>query len=220
MRHAGQVIAFRLALAHGHCVGVAVPSHVDEETLEPLHADERERARALPDGRRASWVAGRLALRTALADLGVEAPPLLATDRGAPLLPEQALGSISHKRTLAVALAAPHTPGLALGVDLEDDAPLRIDISRRVLTAGELAALAPAGRDRAVLLHLSAKEAIYKALDPFVRRYVSFQEAELSFNDDGSARVTLAVPEGPFVVDVRWQALPGHLLTSAAIRRG
>jgi 4'-phosphopantetheinyl transferase EntD len=167
-------------------------------------------------------VAGRLALRAALEDLGLGGAPLLATDRGAPLVPEGALGSISHKRTLAVAVAAPRTPGLQLGVDLEEDAPLRFDISRRVLTTrelDELAQLTPPARDRAVLLRLSAKEAIYKALDPFVRRYVSFQEAEVFPDDRGGGRVAVSVPEGPFAAELRWRAVPGFLLTTVTMRR-
>ena len=40
-----------------------------------------------------------------------------------------------------------------------------------------LAALDPAARDAEVLFRFAAKEAIYKALDPWVQRLVSFQEA-------------------------------------------
>jgi enterobactin synthetase component D len=203
-------------------VGVPVPDELDEETLATLHPDERAMARTIPPGRRATWVAGRMALRGALDDLGLGGAALLATDRGAPAVPDGALGSISHKRTLAVAVAAPRTPGLQLGVDLEEDAPLRIDVSRRVLTPEELAEvdnLDGPGRDRAVLLRLSAKEAIYKALDPFVRRYVSFQEAQVFPDQQGGGRVALAIPEGAFAADLHWRALPGFLLTTITLRR-
>jgi enterobactin synthetase component D len=215
-------VSFRLDLEHGRCVGIPVPADVDDDTLAAMHPEERALARSIPGGRRATWVAGRQALRAALEDLGLGGAPLLATDRGAPLVPAGALGSISHKRTLAVAVAAPRTPGLQLGVDLEEDAPLRVDVSRRVLTPRELEdfqALAPPARDRAVLLRLSAKEAIYKALDPFVRRYVSFQEAEVFPDDKGGGRVVLSVPEGSFAAELRWRALPGFLLTTVTLRR-
>jgi 4'-phosphopantetheinyl transferase EntD len=228
-------IVFRLDLPHGHCVGVEIPTEgavsggavVDEMARAMLLEEEQATAARLTAHRRAAWVAGRVALRTALSDLGITAGPLLSTPRGAPALPAAALGSISHKHSLAVALAAPHPGGgVALGVDLELDAPLRVDISRRVLTPAELAVmdgLDPAPRNRMVLLHLSAKESIYKALDPFVARYVSFQEAELAIHPDGTAPTTLTLRngEGPFTVEARWRALPDDLLlTSAKITRG
>jgi enterobactin synthetase component D len=216
--------AFRLDLPHGRCVGVAIPAELElDEALAP---EEQAFAQALSDARRPTWIAGRLALRAALRDQGLEAPAILANDRGAPLLPAGAAGSISHKRALAVGLAAPRA-GAELGVDLELVAPLRVDIARRVLTAQEqtaIAALAPEAREREVLLRLSCKEAIYKALDPFVRRYVGFHEVAVVPQADGSAITTMSVGrgEGPFTADVRWQTIElggTYFLTTARITR-
>jgi 4'-phosphopantetheinyl transferase EntD len=206
-------VAFRLELPHGLCAGVEIPAEMPEASMAALRPEERAAAEQLSPTRRLTWVAGRLALRAALDDLGIDTAPLLASDRGAPLLPAGALGSISHKRTLAVALAARRAgDGVELGVDLEEDAPLRIDISRRVLSPEESRALegaTVAERDRGVLLRLCAKEAIYKALDPFVRRYVSFQEVTLTPLPDGTSEVALALSggEGPFGVEVHWREL-------------
>jgi 4'-phosphopantetheinyl transferase EntD len=71
-------------------------------------------------------------------------------------------------------------------------------------------------------MHLSAKESIYKALDPFVRRHVSFKEASLALRADGTWHVTLtlAAGEGPFSTEVTCQeirATGSFLLTTAAI---
>jgi enterobactin synthetase component D len=218
--------AFRLELPHGRCVGVAIPPEWPLEALAPLLPEEQAAAQLLAPARRSTYLAGRLALRAALADLGVTAGPLLATDRGAPLVPPGARGSISHKRTLAVGLAALGDEG-QLGVDLEEIRPARVDIARRVLTDGEqatLPGLAAEARAARVLLHLSLKEAIYKALDPFVRRYVGFQEAALVIRPDGGAEVALALTggEGPFAVEVSWREISPagrYFLTTAAIRR-
>jgi 4'-phosphopantetheinyl transferase EntD len=73
-------------------------------------------------------------------------------------------------------------------------------------------------------MHLSAKESIYKALDPFVRRYVSFKEATLILGDDGrcEARLALGGGEGPFLTEVACREIwagGSFFLTSAAIRR-
>lgn len=218
-------VTFRLDLPQGRCVGVEIPGEV-ETALLSLRLPEQRFAERLPEARRASWVAGRLALRAALDDLAIESGPLLATDRGAPLLPEHALGSISHKRELAVGLAARRDGAAQVGVDLERDAPLRIDISRRVLTEREAAgllALAPSVRQSEVLLRLSCKESIYKAVDPIVRRYVGFQEVEVTPHPDGTAAVTMMLAEEPFTAEVHWQRLEtafgAFFLTSARVRQ-
>ena len=162
--------------------------------LARLHPDERAAGAALAIARRGEWAAGRLALRAALARAGVEAAdPIGIDDRGAPRVPAGFTGSISHKRGLAIAVAVPERDGARVGIDLELDAPSRVAIEARVLTAAERAALAAldaADRGRAVMLRFAIKEAIYKAVDPFVRRYVGFQEVEVELDDAGGARVT------------------------------
>jgi enterobactin synthetase component D len=116
---------FARTLPFGICVGVALPdTNEAADRFEPppgLHPDEAAFARTLSPVRRAGWVGGRVALRAALAAVGVDAAaPLLTTPRGAPILPAGAVGSVSHKSDLAVALAArAETPPAApLGIDV------------------------------------------------------------------------------------------------------
>ena len=216
---------FLRELPFGICVGVALPEGVAFELPRALHAGEAAFARTLPEARRAGWVGGRIALREALAAAGAEATgPILSSARGAPLLPPGAVGSVSHKRAIAVALAsrAP-TPRATLGIDVEELRPLRTDVSRRVLTPDERAALPPDGpaRDAAVLFAFSAKEAIYKALDPWVQRFVSFEEATVARAPEGAltARLTLAGGEGPFSVELH-DAGGGDLVGGAGLAGG
>ncbi|HVY38951.1 MAG TPA: 4'-phosphopantetheinyl transferase superfamily protein, partial [Polyangia bacterium] len=165
-------------------------------------------ARGLADARRASWIGGRVALRAALDAAGLRATgPILATAEGAPQLPAGALGSVSHKTGLAVAIAAAAgDPAVTLGIDLELVRPLRADLSGRILTDGERAVLPPpgAGRDAHLLRVFSAKEAIFKALSPRVGRFIGFQEAEIRFQADGAltAQLRLAGGEGPFALEL------------------
>ena len=220
---------FVARLPFGTCVGVSLPPLPVPEAEWPaaLHPDERGFARALREPRRAAWIGGRVALRGALEAAGVAVPDaILPTDRGAPRLPAGALGSISHKTALAVALAAPaRAPVVTLGVDLEELRPLRADVAERVLTAAEQAALPGAGADReaCVLRVFSAKEAIYKALDPWVRRFVGFHEAEVTFaGERAQARLRLARGEGPFAValhDASHLTGGGHFLMAATVAR-
>ena len=206
-------LRFQRELPFGICVGVSLPIDGAFELPAEVHPDEAAFVQASPAPRRATFIGGRVALRAALAALGARgdeaASPILSTPRGAPAPPPGFVASISHKRELAVALAAraAPTPRATIGVDVEIPRALRIDIAPRVLTLAERAEIAPldpAARDAEVLFRFAAKEAIYKALDPWVRRLVSFQEVEIAAAPDGrrQARLMLAHGEGPFAVEL------------------
>ena len=194
---AGLRRADRLALAHGACVIV----ELDDEAgaLARLAPAEQARAAELGPVRRREFIAGRTALHLALDSDA----PVLSDDRGAPIVPAGWVGSVSHKRALAAALVAPVGAG-RIGVDLELAVPPRGDIGPRVLTARELAALTGGGRG--VTLRFAIKEAIYKALDPWVQRMVAFQEVEIVTAPDGGRRARLLLAghqdEGPFDVEL------------------
>lgn len=225
-------LAFHHATPHGILAAVHLPDSPDpvpEAALSGLHPVEAEHAVGLRGYRQAEFVGGRLALHAALTQLGAHpgahpgaAPgPILPDERGAPAMPAGLAGSVSHKRTLAVALVARRGLG-SIGVDLEDIGPERAGIEARVLTEAEIARIAdlpPERRWIEVLIRFSLKEAIYKALDPYVRRYVGFQEAEVHPHVDGHALVALnlAQGEGPFTVDARFEWLRGRLCSSVRI---
>lgn len=223
---------FRLDLPHGRCVGVALPeSGVEGEAqlsaaVAALPEEERRHVEALPEARRTNWAGGRIALRAALMDLGVGAGPILSTPRGAPLLPAGARGSISHKESLAVALAARaevDAGAWRLGIDIERVVPGRLDISKRILRPDELEFLPPPGdprRTEELAFAFSAKEAIFKAIDPFLARYVSFQEVAVDRRSDGTAFATLDLRDGSssaFEVDVRWFKRDDFVITTARV---
>ena len=201
--------AERLALAHGACVIVELDDAAADAALAALAGAEQARAAGLGAVRRRAYVAGRTARRLALGDAGDPvAAALVADDRGAPVLPPGWIGSVSHKAGVAAALVAPAGAG-RIGVDLERAAPPRGDIAPRVLTARELAQLDDRGRG--VTLRFSIKEAIYKAIDPYLRRYVGFTEVELEFAGDAVA-VTTALP---FAIAATWREHAGHWLCTA-----
>jgi enterobactin synthetase component D len=196
----------RLTLAHGACVVVELDDL--EAALASLPPAEQQRAGELGPLRRSTYVAGRTAMHLALGDAMGGSGQIPSNDRGAPILPPGWVGSISHKGVHAAALVAPAGHG-HIGVDLEAAVPPGQDIARRILTPREQAALPDRGR--AVTLRFSIKEAIYKALDPYVRRYVGFTEVELDFDGDAVA-VTTALP---FVIEATWREHAGHWLSTA-----
>lgn len=221
--------AFREVVRHGLCAGVRLPGRsvarqhpVPASVLERLEAEERAFAETLGPVRQVTWVGGRLAARAALNELGLASGPILSDDRGAPLFPRGVRGSISHKDDLAVALVTPEDEW-TLGVDVELVAGPTYDIAPRVLTDLEreqLAALPEERRAAEVLFAFSAKEALYKALDPHVRRFVAFDEVSVVHDADGTRRfeLHLAPDEGPFDTELSWWRWEEMLLVTARVR--
>lgn len=217
----------QLALAHGACVVLELAD--DDAALAQLPLAEQHRALELAPFRRRDYIAGRTALHLALgsaahaahvahaahaAHADLAATAILSDERGAPLLPPGWVGSVSHKEAFAAALVAVAGDG-HIGIDLERAQPSRQDIGRRILTPREQAALPDRGL--AVTLRFAIKEAIYKALDPYVRRYVGFTEVELDIAGDA---VTVT-SELPFAIEATWREHAGHwLATARAVPRG
>jgi enterobactin synthetase component D len=222
---------------HGTVVVVAAQPELTAQ-LAALHPAEREIAAGLSPLRQREWVAGRCALREALRrEELLDAAPLLRDERGAPRVPAEALGSLSHKGDWAAALVARRKQGCSLGLDLEHTKGPRVDISRRILTAAELDELSRfqeqeglAGRAAQLALRFSLKEAVYKAIDPWVRRYVGFREVELTLSpssaDAGFGRVRAIDPRlvdelgDRTTLEVSWSRLGEHWVSTAWAERG
>jgi 4'-phosphopantetheinyl transferase EntD len=187
--------------------------------VERLHPAEREAAAKFGEKRVATWTAGRIALRAALRELGhAGEEPLPFDDRGAPIIPAGLVASVSHTNHLGVALALPDG-GARIGVDIEALEPERLRVAEMVLTPAERAlvdALPPETQWPALLLRFSVKEALYKGLDPYLRRWIGFEEVEIP--------APLAVPApGAPPIDVPIGFLPrdaGALAATATCARG
>lgn len=178
----------------------------------PLVGDEHALAAHLGPVRRRELALGRTALREVL---GAQVP-ILPDDRGAPVLPAGWVGSVSHKGSRAAAIVAPASDAF-IGVDLEIAAPPRQPIERRILTAREQAALR---EPREVTLRFAIKEAIYKAIDPIVRRYVGFTEVELDLASQGTCAVHVLDPARlPVTIDAWWIERDGLWLATARATR-
>lgn len=198
--------AFTATRPFGQLAAVHLPpglEPVPAEVLARLAPAERDHAATLRGRRQIEWTGGRLALRLAAQAAGIELPPVLPGPRGEPLLPEAVSASISHKRTIALALVGrgPAT----LGLDAEELEPPRLSILPRVLgpaERSEVEALPESARWSELVTRFAVKEAIYKALHPHVYRYVKFEEAQVGPLTPGESQVPvelhLAQGEGPF----------------------
>lgn len=171
---------------------------------------EQPHAASLGETRRREFAAGRTALRRAFG----QDVAILPDDRGAPQLPAGWVGSISHKGARAAAIVAPADAGY-IGIDLELATQSRLPIERRILTPYEQENVS--GRE--VTLYFAIKEAVYKAIDPIVRRYVGFTEVELTLAGN-TAEVRVMDPSRlPVEVEAWWQEREGHWLATARARR-
>lgn len=145
------------------------------------------------------FLGGRVALRRALKYLQIDAPPILKDDWGAPTLPFHIAGSISHKDNFAVGVAREDKDG-RIGVDLEHTFNKAAStLWRRVLTPAEqsrLGNLTGTTLEEEVLLRFSYKEAVYKAIHPFLKRSVDFSEVEVDPLQDGTAKINFLLKSG------------------------
>lgn len=174
--------------------------------------------------RQTEFFYGRLAAREALARLenGPSDRSVGYGASGEPLWPEGVLGSISHVRGFACAVAVPAASNRFIGIDLAFPAQKRDcdALYRFVVNEEEIAilhSLEPKGCDvdigNRLMNVFSAKECVYKAVFPFARRFLSFSVAHLRAyveTDIGTApscRIQVEVREelgGPFVKGSLW----------------
>lgn len=150
-------------------------------------------APALHPRRRADFLAGRLAARAALQQLGAPSPAV-GRHGAAPAWPPGYCGSISHGAGRAVAIAATAPPWRALGVDVQACIGAdRMRALRHALTLDEARACERDADPWAWTRAWAAKEAAYKCAaalgaDPVL------QELRPSWHD--AARGTLALHIG------------------------
>lgn len=133
--------------------------------------------------RKAEFFAGRYVAQRALQRLGIEGVEVGTGSHGSPAWPSGIVGSITHIDNRAVVAVAPASLIAAIGIDVEKwIAPARVEsIRNAVLAPGEEAMLDATSLPftRAFTLAFSAKESLFKALYPSVRRYFDFGTARL-----------------------------------------
>ena len=134
-----------------------------------------------------------------------EIGPILADAHGAPNLPQHVHGSISHKDNLGVGVAIIDSSG-RVGCDIErctnSNAAM---LAKRVLTDNERKSLGPIvdtdnnsevmmscdvqSIEEDIMLRFSFKEAVFKAIHPYLARQVDFDEVEVYPKAGGKAEV-------------------------------
>ncbi len=165
-----------------------------------------------------AFVSGRRCIRALQKRLGLPEFELPAGEFD-PMWPKGLVGSISHSRELAAATILRDAVGV--GIDIERQRRLKVDTVRRVATKEEYSRYSVVPDFDWTLL-FSAKESVFKAISPLVRRYIGFQEVELLF--DATAQ-SFSVSYFGNTIDKglleksegRWSAFAGHLITIVTV---
>jgi 4'-phosphopantetheinyl transferase EntD len=207
--------------------GVVLVEADAELAAEPLHPAEEACAARMSAERRREFALGRACARRALAALGVHGQPLLRGTARAPRWPAEVIGSLTHTEGYCAAAVARRGALLALGLDAES-APLSARAAQRVLGAPARRHLAALGAGPACgweTLAFSAKESVYKALQPLSGVKLGFRDAAIEVLPRARRfRVRLrdacsrALPEGA-VLEGRYAVAPGLVLTAVVVRR-
>lgn len=174
--------------------------------------------------RRNEFAAGRAAAHQATQLLGHAPQPIPVGPDRAPIWPDGLIGSISHTKSCAMAVLATTEQIQGLGIDVEEDTPLKDDLRPAICSEREqkwLDQQAQPGQLAKVIF--SAKEAAYKAQYALSQTFYGFDGMEIEFDLPAMAfEAAFTADRAPFargdVVVGRFVIGAGLIVTTAEIR--
>lgn len=180
--------------------------------------------RAVPK-RQAEFIAGRRAAGDACSLLGLNTPDLPIGPDRLPVWPGNAIGSISHSESLAVAAIGlrSHCDGVGIDVERFDEHRDMAFLVPDIVSEAEIAMLRPHfGTDQAAVLLFSAREAIYKAVSPLLSERTRFRDFCCVGGENGRLIFSLEQCFGsgsvlPQRAVVQFAAAAGHICTLCAL---
>jgi 4'-phosphopantetheinyl transferase EntD len=138
--------------------------------------------------RRAEFRSVRGCARTALAQLGVDRPPLVPGAAGAPAWPPGVVGSMTHCAGYRAAVVARADEVVGIGIDAEPHASLPQGVLNTVSSPDERSHIDRLTVERPDVcwdrLLFSAKESVYKIWSPRVGVWLGFEDVLLRFHPD------------------------------------
>ena len=186
---------------------------------ESLLPGERHALAEVGEQRSAEFSSGRRVARTALQGVGLYDVAIGRRGR-APAWPSCVVGSIAHSRELAIALVGRRARYAAIGVDVEPLGRATRRVAERVLSERERSRLAD---DSWQTLLFSAKEAVYKAVNPLAGEFLEFRDVEIAAGDGRFTAATTRHRASTAAVvggEGLFLAVYGHWLTIFVCRAG
>ena len=155
-----------------------------EQFKQPLP----ERIKKAVHKRQAEYLAGRICATQALTALNFENPIVHTADDRVPIWPAGTFGSITHTKGIAAAIAGLQDRATGVGIDVEKlmKDSQETKLQTHILRDDESTQFHELGKQvtHPLSVIFSAKESIYKALYPFVKKYFGFDKAKLiAFNE-------------------------------------
>ncbi|MFJ3586828.1 4'-phosphopantetheinyl transferase [Streptomyces sp. NPDC090127] len=212
--------------------GVQYADSRTDLTHEPLHPDEERHIALSVATRRREFTTTRTCARRALSRLGVPSVPILPGPRGAPRWPAGIVGSMTHCVGYRAAAVAHAADALTIGIDAEPNEPLPDGVLEAIASPQEAATVHALGRARTGVcwdrLLFSAKESVYKAWFPLTARFLTFEDATVTWDAPSDARQATTgtfhaelLVEGPWPtgrrLPGRWTVHGGLLCTSVVL---
>jgi enterobactin synthetase component D len=171
--------------------------------------------------RQTDFVAGRYcasrALRCAGHELDIELP---IGEDNLPNWPSGWTGSISHCKTVTIAVAGQTSLHSSLGVDVEEGMDMQVvrSIQSEIGLPSEIALFQDLSPCHALTLLFSAKETLYKALYPLARQFFDFKAVQAIDVTETTLTLRLCIdvgkrwPRGSDLV-VPYAFFPDHVFT-------
>lgn len=187
-----------------------------EDQPAPLPEEAEGLSPRTVEKRRREFSAGRAVARQAMVKLSHPPAPILIGKDRAPVWPEGLIGSITHCKTSAMAVVSTSDRYAGLGLDVEEDTPLKPDLWDAICSTREQKWMrqhdSPAQMGKLIF---SAKEAAYKCQYNLSRRYFGFDGMELEFDmTNRSFQAEFTADQFPFT---RGTLLSGHFAIGAGV---
>lgn len=151
--------------------------------------------------RRQEFIAGRVCAQKCAQTLGLELLNLPSLPSRAPHWPENLVGSITHTKKLAIAALGFKAQFKSLGIDAEEliDSAKIAELSTVIASEFEMKAIRLSPQNewghRFTIL-FSAKESLFKALNPLCHSFIDFKDAEMKSICLKSKTFTLTLKKG------------------------
>lgn len=183
-----------------------------------LFAEEERSVERAVSKRRQEFTTGRACARLALERLGIAPVAIASGERGEPLWPSGVVGSITHCQGYCAAAVSTPEKMISIGIDAEVHVPLPEGVLEQVAFGRERAMVADTGAGLCLdTVLFSAKESVYKAWFPLTRRWLGFEDVDLTIDvDAGSFCARLLVPR-PVVHGIQLSEFRGRWLVADGI---
>lgn len=195
---------------------VSVALQPPGDYLSALSAPEQALSRKMGSRRVRGFSAGRVAARSALAQLGIEGESVLMAQNRSPIWPQGVCGSISHCQDKCLAVVARSSEIAGLGVDVEQLKALSQGVQKMILTDREIEQIKHQDNvalDPALLpcIIFSVKESVFKCLNPITQRWIDFHQAEISVHLD-TGKIDIELDESVHTEQTLHRKLIGRII--------